>query len=220
MGEVVGHQQHNTPGSPPGFGGVSGGIFGFPHLPPPVTPLQQLPAPPGVETSAPLYVAGLRPKEKGWTELLTYNTGCAYGSGLAGGGAVGAAIGYSKLPAGVNWKLKLNGVMNQSSKIGGRTANSFAVFALLFSTGRYAAQRIRGGTNDRFNDIYGVSIATAVTAATHNMRIPQIGAATLLVSGVAAGVTAYRNANAIPYEEVYDLRNIKPLQLPVKQHQH
>ena len=213
---IVGHQPHNPAGStsPPGFGGLNGGLFGFPA--PQVMPTQpSIPLHHTVsDSSTPLYIAGLRPKVKGATELLTYNTGLSYGSGLIGGGVLGGAYGYIKSPSNVSYKLKLNSIINSASKYGGSTANSAAVFAIFFSGGRYLSQRVRDGANDRYNDINGIGIATFVSALANRIRLPQSIVATALVTGIAAGVTHYRTINAQPFEDVYIA--VKPLQVKQK----
>jgi len=211
--QVVGHTPHNPGGSTaaPGFGGLNGGLFGFPA--PQVMPTQPtVPIHHTVsDTHTPLFIAGLRPKEKGATELLTYNTGLSYGSGLIGGGILGGAYGYVKAPAAVSYKLKLNSVINSASKYGGTTANSFAVFAIFFSAGRYISQRMRDGANDRYNDINGIGMATFASSLANRLRLPQSLAATAIVTGIAAGVTHYRTINAQPFEDVY--LSVKPLQV-------
>jgi hypothetical protein len=210
--DTPGHHTHIGP-APPGFGGLTGGIFGFPQqLPQPVPP------PPAAQqfqqqqyiSDTPLYIAGARPKEKSWGELFIYNTGCSYFTGITTGGMIGAGIGLWRVQRDVNWKLKLNSILNSSSKYGGNTANSFAVFAMIFSGTRYLSQRMRNGVNDRYNDIYGITLASFVSAISQ-YGVLRASVAATAVGGVAAAVTEYRNRNAVPYEEVYDLRNVKAL---------
>lgn len=206
--ESPGHHTHVA--GPPGFGGLTGGIFGFPQqLPQPVPPPPQQQLQSQQIPDAPLFIAGARPKEKSWGELFIYNTGCSYGFGLVSGGIVGGIIGLQRLPD-VNLRLRFNAVLNGSSKVGGNTANAFAVFAMLFSGGRWVSQRMRNGVNDRYNDVYGVGIATLGSGMlTHSVPRAVVGSAA--VTGVGAAVTSWRNSRAIPFEEVYDLRNVEQL---------
>ena len=127
---------------------------------------------------------GSAPRVRGWGEKLMYETGSSYALGFVGGGLAGVAQGMGRRVGGggMNAKLRLNAVLNAAGKGSSTYANSFAVFALMYSISRssirwthrwYNGQRKAAAgqpvayteADDKY-EAAGVAVAAALTGAT------------------------------------------------------
>ena len=120
-----------------------------------------------------------------------YETGSSYALGFVGGGSVGVLQGLSRRVggSGLNPKLRLNAVLNAAGKGSSTYANSFAVFALMYSISRssirwthrwYNGQRkatsglpVPYSEADDKYEAAGVAVAASLTGAT---RMPAMRA--------------------------------------------
>ena len=127
---------------------------------------------------------GAAPRIRGWGEKLMYETGSSYALGFVGGGSFGIAQGLIRRVGGggMNPKLRLNAVLNAAGKGSSTYANSFAVFALVYSISRsslrwthrwYNGQRKASAgqpmpyteADDKY-EAAGVAVAATLTGAT------------------------------------------------------
>ena len=163
-----------------------------------------LPLPSVLQSSA----AGTAPRVRGWGEKLMYETGSSYALGFVGGGAAGVVQGMGRRVGGggLNAKLRLNAVLNAAGKGSSTYANSFAVFALMYSisrssirwTHRYfngqrqaaAGQAVPYTAADDKYEAAGVAVAAALTGAT---RMPATRA---VACGVGLGALMFGGLKA------------------------
>ena len=143
---------------------------------------------------------GAVPRVRGWGEKLMYETGSSYALGFVGGGAAGVVQGLHRKVGGggMNAKLRLNAVLNAAGKGSSIYANSFAVFALMYSISRSsirwthrwyngerkaaAGQPVPYTEADDKYEAAGVAVAASLTGAT---RMP---ASRALACGGVLGV--------------------------------
>ena len=118
------------PASPPS---AESTISPTPLKPPPHLGPGGLPLAPQLSVPA---LLGPQPRIRGWSEKLIYETGTSYALGFFSGGLVGGGAGFVKALPGSNTKLRINAVLNGAGKTSATYANSFAVFALMYSMSR------------------------------------------------------------------------------------
>ena len=108
-------------------------ISAAPLRPPPHLGPGGLPLAPQLSLPASLHP---QPRIRGWSEKLIYETGTSYALGFFSGGLAGGGAGFVKALPGSNTKLRINAVLNGAGKASATYANSFAVFALMYSMSR------------------------------------------------------------------------------------
>eukprot|EP00457_Paulinella_chromatophora_P016032 gb/GEZN01016752.1/.p1 GENE.gb/GEZN01016752.1/~~gb/GEZN01016752.1/.p1 ORF type:complete len:218 (+),score=27.25 gb/GEZN01016752.1/:114-767(+) len=125
-----------------------------------------------------------RVKHRNWSERLFFETGTCYMSGALLGGVFGAYQGFYAAGPTPYWKLKANSVMNYSGKLASTTANSFGVFALIYSCSRSFAKNQRR-QDDPLNDVIGVGVAGFLVGAPKGFRPALAGSVSLAFISVA-----------------------------------
>ena len=133
------------------------------------------------------------PRVRSWGEKLIYETGTSYALGFLSGGVAGTALGIARPLPGSNAKLRLNAVLNSAGKMSSTYANSFAVFALMYSMSRsisrwgyrkWVGEVGPAGYTERDDAFEGIGVAVAGTMTAYT----RMGAGRSLLCGGVLGV--------------------------------
>jgi len=111
---------------------------------------------------------------RSWGERLTYNAGRAYLVGLVAGGSYGFYEGIRD-SAGQIRRLRINAVLNSTSRHGPMLGNQLGVIAMMFSTFEAIASGVRG-EDDMFNAIGAASVTGVVYRFGAGPRAATVGA--------------------------------------------
>lgn len=115
---------------------------------------------------------------RSWGERLTYNTGRAYLVGLVAGGSFGLYEGMQQ-SAGQIRRLRINAVLNATSRHGPMLGNKLGVIAMMYSMLEASACAFRD-EDDVFNAV-GAATATGV------LYMSGSGPRAATIAGVAGG---------------------------------
>ncbi|KAJ2505048.1 Mitochondrial import inner membrane translocase subunit tim23 [Coemansia sp. RSA 2052] len=104
----------------------------------------------------PAFAGGVMPS-RGWSDDLCYGTGTMYILGLTSGGAWGFMEGL-RSQHGINFKLRLNSVLNSMTRRGPFVGNSLGILGMFYNSINSAIGSFRG-TRDQYNSLGAAAIS-------------------------------------------------------------
>lgn len=149
------------------------------QIPMPVKNLYELPTSPQY-----LFDEEARRQRRGWSDNMTFLTGCGYLAGGIAGGAYGLVSGVKSFEPGDTTKLRVNRVLNASGHAGRAWGNRLGIISLIYAGTESAIQAFRD-TDDVWNSV-GAGLSTgAVYRAARGVRSAAVAGA---VGGTLVGL--------------------------------
>ncbi|KAJ3023574.1 Mitochondrial import inner membrane translocase subunit tim23 [Thoreauomyces humboldtii] len=141
-------------------------------------------------TAPPTGTFGPLPMRTNYDKLL-YGVGTAYLGGLTFGGGYGALRGFrtAQVP---NMKVRMNNVLNQTTRYGPWAANSMGILTMGWALLDSAFEAIRGGQSDYFNHVGAAFTSGLLFKSTAGLR-PAVMTGAIL-SGVVGAYGVYEKA--------------------------
>ncbi|KAJ2064479.1 Mitochondrial import inner membrane translocase subunit tim23 [Coemansia sp. S146] len=122
--------------------------------------LNPVTSPGGIEylniEEGPAFAGGVVPS-RGWSDDLCYGTGTMYILGLTSGGAWGFMEGL-RSQHGINFKLRVNSVLNSMTRRGPFVGNSLGILGMFYNSINSAIGSFRG-TRDQYNSLGAAAIS-------------------------------------------------------------
>ncbi|KAB1218397.1 Mitochondrial import inner membrane translocase subunit TIM23-1 [Morella rubra] len=149
------------------------------QVPIPARNIYQLPTSPQY-----LFDEEARRSRRGWSDNITFLTGCGYLAGAVGGGAYGLVSGVRSFEQGDTTKLRVNRVLNSSGHTGRAWGNRLGVIGLIYAGMESGIVSIRD-TDDVWNSVAAGLGTGAVYRAARGVRSAAVAGA---IGGVLVGV--------------------------------
>ncbi|OMJ15390.1 Mitochondrial import inner membrane translocase subunit tim23 [Smittium culicis] len=138
---------------------------------------------------------------RGWSDDLCYGAGTMYLSGLAIGGTWGFFTG-AKLPA-KNFKIKLNGILNNMTRRGPFVGNSLGVLGLYYNS-LYSIIGNARSSKDFFTSVYSAGLTGLIFRSTKGIKSALV--ASVVFSSLMAAYQFATNRENVPD---FDWKKIK-----------
>ncbi|XP_062157199.1 mitochondrial import inner membrane translocase subunit TIM23-1-like [Alnus glutinosa] len=149
------------------------------QVPIPARNVYQLPTTPQY-----LFDEEARRQRRGWSDNITFFTGCGYLSGALCGGASGLVSGVRSFESGDTAKLRLNRVLNASGHAGRAWGNRIGIIGLIYAGMESGIVALRD-TDDVWNSVAAGLGTGAVYRAARGVRSAAVAGA---VGGVLVGL--------------------------------
>ncbi|KAG6669146.1 hypothetical protein I3843_01G214400 [Carya illinoinensis] len=169
------HEQGSDPSSQPRFYDPYQGI----QFPIPARNVYQLPTGPQY-----LFDEEASRNRRGWSDNITFYTGCGYLAGAVCGGVSGLVSGVGSFEPGDTTKLRLNRVLNSSGHAGRAWGNRLGVIGLMYAGMESGIVALRD-TDDVWNSVAAGLGTGAVYRAARGVRSAAVAGA---LGGVLVGL--------------------------------